>query len=267
MKRPLLVAAAVPAVLIGLSVLPVGALSDDPVPTPSAEAATQPAGPAGEASNCRKTTTSGSGNTYLSWCFSDTGNIMKFESPVGQEHIRNGTFLEGYAICATGVPDAFDNASSGANFGAPSFPNANSVRRSTPAFQLDQTFSQNAVEKLVSVSMTVKNVSGSVKTNVRLSRFVDIDMNGSPSDDRWDKSVASTVALQSNMLALTARSFEVNKVSTVETFGDLADDTGCDATTPLAVPSTGDNAGRVTYSLGNINPGQSKTVIFRYSRI
>ena len=267
MKRPLLVAAAVPAILIGLRVLPVGALSDDPAPTPTAEASTQPTGPAGEASNCRKTTTSGSGNTFLSWCFSDTGNIMKFESPVNQEHIRNGTFVEGYAICATGVPDAFDNGQLSANFGAPSFPNANSVRRSTSAFQLDQTFSQNAAEKLVSVSMTIKNISGSTKSNVRLSRFVDIDMNGTPSDDRWDKSVASTVALQSNMLALTARSFEVSKVSSVETFSDLFDDTGCDATNSLTVPATGDNAGRVTYTIGNIGPGQSKTVIFRYSRI
>lgn len=265
--RHYLAIAGVPMALVALGVLPVGALSEDATIVPSTATATQPGGPAPEATNCKKNFSSGAGNTFLGWCFSDAGNIMKFESPANQEHIRNGTFIEGYALCATGVPDAFDNGERGANFGAPTYPNPNSVRRNTPTFQLDQTFSQNTAEKLVTVSMTVKNVTGSPKTNVRLSRFVDLDMNGTPSDDRWDRSVASIVALQNNMLALTARSFEINKVSVVETVTDLFDDTGCDASSPLPVPSTGDLAGRVTYSLGTINPGQSKTVVFRYSRI
>jgi hypothetical protein len=51
----------------------------------------------------------------------------------------------------------------------------------------------------------------------------------------------------------------------VESFGDLLNDTGCDATTPLVTPFSGDASGRITYSVGTINPGKSATMTFSYT--
>ena len=48
---------------------------------------------------CDTQLSSGAGSTFLKVCISKHGNVVGFESPAGAEHIRNGTFEEGYAVC------------------------------------------------------------------------------------------------------------------------------------------------------------------------
>lgn len=253
--RTAVVAAAIglASVAGGLSALPAGA-NDGQGPTP-------------EAANCKQSFSSGAGANFLGWCYSDDGNLMRFESPATQEHLFVGTPLEGYALCAGGVTEGYNNGGAGAGFGVSSHPAANTVRRFSPRFRLDQVFSQNTAEKFVTITMKVTNVTGSPIANVQLSRFADFDMNGLFSSNRFEQVVASVTGAERHLLALTGRTFEVNKVSQIESFGDLADDTGCAATSPLAPPQTGDLSARVTYNLGTVNPGATKTVIFRYARM
>ena len=50
-------------------------------------------------STCASTFSSGSGQTLMKFCVTSNGNITQFESPAGYEHIRFGSFAEGYSIC------------------------------------------------------------------------------------------------------------------------------------------------------------------------
>src|ERR1700733_2753367 len=47
--------------------------------------------------------TSGSGQTFLKFCVTVNGNITQLQSPAGYEHIREGRYQEGYAICDFGT--------------------------------------------------------------------------------------------------------------------------------------------------------------------
>jgi hypothetical protein len=233
---------------------------------------TQPKAPAATpGTNCFKSFNSGAGDKFMGWCYTADANLIRFESPAGFEHIRNGTFLEGYAICTSGGVEAYDAAASGeAGFNAPTQqPAANTVRRATSSgrFLLTTVFSQNTTEKFAKVTMSVKNTTGATIAGVRLSRFVDFDIDNDSSNDRFDQTTHSLIAVKIHGMALSGTSFGTGRVVQIEAFGDLSDDAGCDATTPLAPPVTGDNAGRVTYNLGNMTAGQTKTVVFRYQRL
>ena len=216
--------------------------------------------------DCFKTFASGTGGSYFAWCYSTYGNIVRFESPAGVEHIRVGTFMEGYAVCANGGTDGWDNGNSGGGFNAPTYPAANTVQLTTTNghFRLNMTFSQSTKDKSVTVAMRLTNLTSSTLSGVRLSRFADLDINGTPASDRWDVSRASVVALETNGMALSGTSPSATKTVTVESFGDLLNDTDCSATTPLATPFAGDGAARVTYEMGALVAGQSKTQTFRY---
>ena len=68
----------------------------------------------------------------------------------------------------------------------------------------------------------------------------------------------------------TAISFEEKMQAAhdvIEAESDLVNDNGCDATTPLTPPTSGDDAARLTYSFGSVAGHQSKTVVVRYQRM
>src|SRR5262249_39740141 len=137
-------------------------------------------------SDCQSTFTSGSGLTFMEFCVTQNGNITEFQSPQGVEHIREGSFGEGYGICD------FDNLNryyDYADFGdtgnwldpvlkQPNGPNTFplTITRTTAdgVFTLTQVFSQTPGERIVKVAMTLKNQTAASR-DFALVRFADID--------------------------------------------------------------------------------------------
>jgi hypothetical protein len=118
----------------------------------SAEAQTKPA-PIKDASTCFASYTAGSGPTFLSFCVTNTGNIMQLQSPAGVYHISS----EGYAVCSSydpsnlaPLPVAYDAAYFESDWGAPTITQPNGpntfpltiVRSSTGGFKTDANIRQ-----------------------------------------------------------------------------------------------------------------------------
>ena len=221
------------------------------------------------ATTCRKTFSSGSGASRFAWCYSNDGNIIRLESPAGQEHIFQGDIIEGYAICSTtnGV-EGYDAAEFASGFKPPTYPATNTVQVDTTNnnWRLKMVFSQDTGSKIARVEMTLTNRTAFTINGVRLSRFVDFDIDNTASGDRWDKTNSSVVAIETNGVTATAVT-PVSRQIVIETEADLFNDNGCDATAPLAPPTSGDNAARLTYSFGSVAAHQSKTVVVRYQRM
>jgi|HubBroStandDraft_6_1064221.scaffolds.fasta_scaffold09037_3 hypothetical protein len=121
----------------------------------------------GEHSSCAYTFSSGSGATYLQFCVTVNGNIVKFNSPEGVEQIAQGAYGEGYGICdfnrSTAYYDFADDGNSG-NWDAPILisQNATSVKiartTSDGVWTLTQTISMVAgANPYAKVLMALKN--------------------------------------------------------------------------------------------------------------
>lgn len=139
---------------------------------------------------CAYTQTSGSGATYFATCESVNGNLVQFTSPSGYEHIRVGSYGEGYGVCdlyaASGGVGYYDYADFGdsANWQAPITLTTSplSIMRTTTdgVFTLTQTFSRNNPENILKIAMKLKNNYGidySTGRWVWLTRWVDFDVN------------------------------------------------------------------------------------------
>jgi hypothetical protein len=232
---------------------------------------------------------SSSGANFLGVKVSDHGNLMSFESPKGQEQVFDGQ--EGYALCSIGVGDSatvhgHDTGSVESGFGPATFsqPTAGKfpltvTRKTTDGkIKLTQVWNQpDAVEKDVTVAMTVTNLSGNSIAEVLLSRSGDFDVGNSGADQgartndsawQWND-VDSTTDTPPVGLRLGALSLGTAHEALIESRPDWNNDTrqtcfGVGQGTPT--PSE-DLAMRVLYDLGGLNGGQSKTVKFEYGRI
>jgi hypothetical protein len=139
-------------------------------------------------SDCQSTFTSGSGVNFLEFCVTVNGNITEFQSPQGIEHIREGGFAEGYGICdfsnLTRYTDFADLGDSGnwldpvrtQPHGANTFPLKIVRNTSDGIFTLTQTFVQNPGERIVKITMTIKN-NTAVARDFAMVRYADIDAN------------------------------------------------------------------------------------------
>jgi hypothetical protein len=141
-------------------------------------------------STCAYTFTSGGVGTkpYLQYCVTVNGNIVEFQSPAGAEHIRVGTFGEGYAICdynsGLGYHDYADygDADTGPGWQAPVLLSQTAtvvkIARTTldGIWTLTQTFTQSAADASVKVAMALKNNTAVVRY-VWLTRLIEIDAN------------------------------------------------------------------------------------------
>jgi hypothetical protein len=231
-------------------------------------------------SSCDFNFATGNGLTRFAWCVSSTANLVRLESPESVLHLREG-LREGYALCTqTGefsgdTVVGFDDSLSGAGFGAPvllsSSTTSVSIRRFTTdgAFQLDHTFTQDPKEQDVTITVSIKNISGHEIEGVVYSRFADLDVGGDAVDDIMDKSVRSVWARDSGLsgdaVALTATTFGTFVFPVANRLANTSFSTcfSFAAATPL---STGDNAAHVSYELGVLNAGQTKKVTFTYRR-
>ena len=235
----------------------------------------------------------GSGNNFLGVKVSDHGNLTSFESPAGQEQVFGGR--EGYAVCSNNgsTHNGHDTGDVEGGFAAPTFSQPNGAgtfpltvtRRTTDGkFQLTQVWATpDAVEKDVTVTMTLKNISSATIEGVLLSRSGDFDV-GDQSADRgartndsawlWDD---ATLVSPPGGLMLTALSFGTSHLTGIETASTWVGDgtqthpgsrQGCGAdrvNTPTTTAS--DLTMKVFYLFGNMSAGQSRTVKFEYGRM
>ena len=193
------------------------------------------------------------------------GNISLLNYPAGQEHIRIGSFWEGYIVCssltpATGIHDLGDSESGFGGFtvlDGGAFPIT--IRRFSAPHNVDIKIQPSASKRTILVTMTVYNNTGIAATNVRVVRAYDADMNNT-TGDFWDRSVDAVWARDSNSLSMVAANFTTPHATAVAGF-----ETTCDVPS-VAVPTAfSDRVGRIQYNLGNINPGAKKVVKFLYN--
>jgi len=232
---------------------------------------------------------SGSGQNFMGVKVSDHGNLMSFESPQGIENVFSGA--EGYEVCSnfSNTVHGHDTGPVESDFGAPTFsqPTAGKfpltvTRKTTDGkFQLKQVWNKpDPVEKDVTVTMALKNLSSTTIQNVFVSRSGDFDIGATSqnqgartSDSVWqwnDLSTEST-ARPAGGVMLTAATLGMVHDTFVEPRSDWVGGTreSCFARTPDQTTPTSvqDLAMRAHYALFDFSAGQSKTVKFEYRRM
>jgi hypothetical protein len=244
-----------------------------------AQEAPQPEAPVVEAStNCFSTFNIGT----MIYCVSEHGNVARLTAPaVGPEHIRIGVIREGYAVCgAVGAllpPQiAHDAGNTEAGWQLPVTivqPVPNSLpltitRRTLTGLELVQSFAHNAAEREIVVTMTLRNISGATRFNVRLDRYFDGDIAADAGDDRYNRSADAVWGEDGgHAVMLSDINFPaVPHATAVHTFAGFNAATCGQATnaTPTAI---GDHVGRLSYSFGNLLNGASRTVRVQYQKL
>jgi len=223
--------------------------------------------------------TSGSGESFMKVCTSTDGNVVRFESPAGSEHIAVGTILEGYQLCDNlfsgspvlhgydlGFTESGFKASKITQPGGPNtFPLTIVQTTSDGDYRLTQKFSRDATEHDFTVTMTLKNLGSTTTVDIDLARFMDGDLDGDPSDDIYDHSANSVWGRDVHALSLTGLTPGLRGV-TVESFSGRSANPGLCGVADLPVPtSPGDYVGNVSYIFDSMAPGARETVklVFR----
>ncbi len=232
------------------------------------------AGTAAADGECFSTHTSGNEETYLSFCISEHGNLVQFESPERHGHLGAH---EGYALCGWFEENRYDAGLHESGFGEATISQPNGAntlpltitRETTDGhFRLRQTFARDTTEKDVTITMTLTNISGAVRSLVSLVRYF------ASGDARFARTADSVWAWDGGLepygLRLTARTPTVSHATAVEAFDDWLPPagTGAGCFTDLAATPTepGMFAGRVWYGWATIKAGGSKTATFVYRR-
>jgi hypothetical protein len=216
-------------------------------------------------------------------CISEHGNVVKMESPLGTEHIRVGTIYEGYAICA--APSIFaapaishDAASVEAGFTASitivqPVPNAfplTITRTTTSGLQFIQSFSGDSLEGDLTITMTVRNLSGATKFNVRLDRYFDGDINTTPGSDLYARTLDSVWGYENNSNGVMLRDLQLlpaaAHTTAVHSFVAFVP-ASCGQASAVTPTAAGDFVGRLSYSFGTMLANSSKSVKINYARL
>lgn len=234
----------------------------------------------GEAStNCFSTHTLGK----LRVCISEHGNIAQLQSPLGVEHIRIGVIREGYALCAApsifAAPAVAHDAASVEGGFTPTVsitqavPNAfplTITRTTSSGLQFTQTFAGDSIEGDLTVTMTVRNLSGATKWNVRLDRYFDGDINGTAGTDLYARTLDSVWGYENNSNGVVLRDIQVlpatAHTTAVHTFIGWVP-ASCGQVSVVTPTAAGDFVGRLSYSFGTMVANASKTVKINYARL
>jgi hypothetical protein len=232
---------------------------------------------------------SGSGANFLGVKVSNHGNLLSFESPAGQEAVFLSEGNEGYMVCSGADNPRANGRDTGGEelgFSAPTFAQPNgagtfplTVTRNTTdgGFQLKQVWNKpDAVEKDLTITMTLKNVSSATIQGILLQRTGEFDV-GSTGTDRgaaagdsvWQWDDRNGPDSPPVGLMLTALTFATNHGGDIVTSSEWFDHARlqCGASPTPTPTATGDFGMRLAYSLGSLSAGQSKTVKFEYGRM
>lgn len=232
-----------------------------------------------------RTFTAGAGLTLFRWTISSHGNIVRLESPAGFEHLAAGAVGEGYAVSmntSIGVIRYFDSGA------LESVGCAGNIRSWSPVvfetglsaagttltrdtcdgfWRLTQTFSRNAANHELTVTMTLRNLTLANWTGVRIDRYFDGDLDADAADDVYTRTVDAVAGQDASLdnLSLTAISFNIPHSTAIHSFAGWVPSITNQVS--LASPiGPGDFVGRVSYNLGTINSGVAKTVKVLYKR-
>lgn len=241
-----------------------------------------------QTNNCFEDFFLGSGPNYFRVCVSPHGNLPFVWSPAGYQHI-SPPGDEGYVVCGTGVATAYDAGPAESGWqasgitqpgGAHTYPLIITRQSVDGKLELKQTIDINLAEKEILITMALKNISGAQITDVKLARYFNGDISrynlggtqnfpdiyDRDADSVWGKDDGAGPGHHS--LTLAALTLGQSHTAAVETFADYNNTRS--TCTPVAVAtvptSPGDYTGRLTYNLGTLNAGATKTVKFIYRR-
>ncbi len=234
---------------------------------------------------------SGNGVTFLKVCITDNGNISWFESPSGKVHLQQ---REGYAVCSSGIPgngaivhgfdanivaNGWGNPAISQPNGAGTFPLIITRQSLDGVIQLKQTFTRNTVERGIDVQLDLKNMTAMYLYNVFLSRYFDADADGAITnlfdkthDSTWARNPVNPATAGRGLMLTLAPSASLQywypSTTTYAQWNPYGSGQqyarGCDYENSWS-PATGDFVGIVQVKMAStLNPGQIKTVTFRY---
>ena len=222
------------------------------------------------------TTSTDGGTTFR---VSNEGNVYSIESPTGYEHVDVGLTEEGYLLCYTpfGMSEVqnYDLAFGSAGFGAATHSSVApwTVTRNTSdgRMQLKQVFTFNGTSKSLTVAMTVKNLTGATVSDVIVARVADFDVDvGGASgfadySDNWFAATnAAVFAWNTGSHGLVLRHLKQATGATRNALMPSAPDSCHSGGT--SGPTQGDQVAYVSYLVGNVAAGASKTVTIQYVR-
>ena len=235
--------------------------------------AADPNAPSEQSITCDNVYNFGAGATAWSICISRHGNVISMICPGGQEHVRIGTFREGYILRDNFAGTTFwDTGASEAGFGAPVIvqPNgANTFPLTICRVTTDgnwrlctQAFVKNNAEKEVKFTMRLTNLSGLARS-ANLCRYADFDVDNTVPGDIFDRSTDSVWARERNGMKLSALSYTVPHRTIVGTC--CGGDDACSNEVSVATPTAaGDFDAKLQYLLGVIGSGISRVVTVKY---
>lgn len=235
---------------------------------------------------CDQCFESGAGANYMKVCVSGDGTLEEFQSPVGYQQLAVADNLEGYALCsgigASYKVHGYDAGLDEAGFGPATliqpggpgtFPLSIVRETSDGLFQVTQAYTRDTAEKDFTVTMAVKNLSPTVTaSSVRLTRYFNGDIDNLGTDDLFDRTLDTVWGTQGpagHGLGLYARSGIAHTLRIEDAIlWDPQGGGGAETCVVAGVTPAGpdDYAGRLTYTLGTIAPGASKSAVFVYRR-
>jgi len=157
----------------------------------AAATAQQAATPASENTAISQSITVGSGETFMNIGITTHGNMIKFESPAGHEHVNVGTLSEGYFVFDVGTGAAWyddgysESGGGGATWGpttiAPSSPTTVVTTRilriaGVNVYKLTTVFQAGTGGPNVKVQMTLQNLT-KVSRTAFVARACDFDVS------------------------------------------------------------------------------------------
>ena len=198
--------------------------------------------------------------------------MIRMHYPAGAEHIEHGGgavgINESYGVChGPGSSIWYDFATFENGFGPPVVvdpaPFPVTIRRTSldGVLILDQKFAPNKAGRLMTITMTVTNISAAPITNVQISRAVDPDMDG-VLGNFMDASTDQTWARYIRSLVLATPTTNIPHTTAVHAGGGTGP---CATGGVVATPAAGDFMMRAWYDVGTIGPGKKKVVTFRYT--
>jgi hypothetical protein len=229
--------------------------------------------------DCYATFTSGSGATAFTFCVTANGNVLRLESPAGAEHIRNGVYMEGFAICDQTLGLRYWDLGAytpNGTFLAPTITQPNglntlplTITRSTwdNIYTLRQTYSGNAQDRSVTVTMSLTNndITFTKPRSVSLWRAADFDIDGS--FENWGGATDESAFAWNNVnasspvghgAALSTLSYAVPHTAGVTPFG--AGDPACPEFRDVGWPRIDDVVAYLGHQFTYTASHQTKTV-------
>ncbi len=208
----------------------------------------------------------------VKFCVTKGGNVSVDQPNNGNTLIYSGAY-EGYTLCDLNAGTvAYDNKAAGAGFGDPTIAQPNgpnsfplTITRFTANFKLTQTFARDASERDFTITMALKNNTGTARA-AYLWRFFDGDIDQSTLNI-YDHTADTVTGRNVHGLSLTAGSFNTTHGAGRQTYGNFSSTLGagsCNAFNDSIPSPSEDSTGWAWYYFGSIAANATKTVKFTY---